>query len=300
MAQPTPILSIIVVSFNTKEITDRCLRSIQKSLINSKIPHEIIVADNNSSDGSREMLAANQKIIKELKIIKNSSNLGFGKANNQAVHESRGKYLFFLNSDIVVLENAVSTLLEFFKKNENRVQFVGGKLLNKDLSPQPSCGPFYSPAVVFGALFLKGDYWGLTRSSPSQEKKVDWISGACILTRKDYFEKINGFDESIFMYMEEIDLLYRAKKAGFTTYYYPKAKFVHLGFASSGSKTYPILQVYRGFLFFYKKHYSPLNLALLKIMLQLKAGLAIFTGKLTGNMYLVETYEKAQEILSVA
>jgi GT2 family glycosyltransferase len=128
---------------------------------------------------------------------------------------------------------------------------------------------------------------------------VDWVSGACILTTKSLFEKMGGFDEDIFMYMEEIDLLYRAKKKGYTTYFYNKAQFIHLGSASSGGKTYPILQVYNGFLYFYNKHHKGLSVSILKGMLQLKALISLLIGKVTGKEYLINTYEQAFKIASM-
>jgi GT2 family glycosyltransferase len=187
----------------------------------------------------------------------------------------------------------------FYKENKEKVNFCGGKLLNPDNSSQPSCGAFYSLPVVFAALFLKGDYWGLTRSSPNEIRQVDWVSGACILTEKELFLKAGGFDENIFMYMEEVDLLFRAKKMNMNTYFYPDAEFIHLGSASSGGKTFPIIQVYNGFLYFYKKHHSAFEIKVLRGMLQLKAAVSLFIGRLTGNTYLIRTYEKAYKIASM-
>ncbi|OGK27644.1 hypothetical protein A3C28_04855 [Candidatus Roizmanbacteria bacterium RIFCSPHIGHO2_02_FULL_39_9] len=298
-----PDLSIVLVSYNTKNITRHCLESISTSLKNSKLTVEVIVIDNGSKDGSIEMLKKVQSsefIVHseniKLKIISSNKNLGFGKANNQGVKEALSDYILLLNSDTVVLDDAIEKLYDFFKKNEKKVNFVGGKLLNKDLSPQPSCGPSYSLKMVFAHLFLRGDYWGLTRYSPDVEKEVDWISGACILTKKQYFESLEGFDDKIFMYMEEIDLFYRAKKRGLTVFFYPEARFIHLGSASSGARIYPILQVFRGLLFFYQKHRSRQALLLLRIMLQLKALVGLILGYVSGNTYLKETYAKALEI----
>jgi len=295
MTSGKPELSIIIISYNTAEITKNCLESVVKSIEN-KINYEIILVDNASSDKTISLLTDYGLRITNLKLIKNDKNLGFAKANNQGVKVAKGKYILFLNSDIVVLEDAIAKLLDFFKTKENTIHFLGGKLLNKNLSPQPSCGPFYTLPVVFGALFLRGDYWGLTRSSPNKVKEVDWVSGACILTKKEHFDKIGGFDEKIFMYMDEIDLLYRAKKQEFKVYFYPESRFIHLASASSGGKTYPILQVYKGFLYFYKTHYSRLEIFLLKILLKLKALIALSIGKLSNNNYLIETYEKAYRI----
>lgn len=293
-------LSIILISYNTAKITTDCIESIYNSQGIDSISFEVIVLDNNSTDNSVQKIKKLQQKYSSLKLIESKDNTGFSKGNNIAAKQAVGDYLFFLNSDTVVLENAVSALYRFIKNREDTVHFVGGKLLNADMSAQPSCGPFYSLPVIFGALFLKGDYWGLTRYSPDTTQKVDWVSGACIMTKKDHFNKVGRFDEGIFMYMEEIDLLYRAKQKGLQTYFYDKAKFIHLGSASSDGKTYPILQVYNGFLYFYNKHHKGNKVTLLKGMLQLKALVSLAVGKLTNNEYLIKTYEKAYNIASMA
>ena len=112
-------------------------------------------------------------------------------------------------------------------------------------------------------------------------------------------EKVGGFDEDIFMYMEEIDLLYRAKQMGLQTWFYPDAQFIHFGSASSNGKSFPIVQVYRGFLYFYRKHYSRNAIFLLRILLQLKAGLAFVVGFCFRKTYLQKTYAQAFRIASV-
>lgn len=287
-------LSIVIVSFNTKQITKECIESINRSLWKSKIKYEIIVVDNNSHDGSQELLSKMAKDKRNsLVYFQTKANLGFGVGNNYGVKRSRGKYTLLINSDTIVLNRAIEKLYYFYTKNEKNIHFLGGKLLNKDLTPQPSACRFFSLPVVFAVLLLKADYWGLTRSSPNETKKVDWVSGAYILTKKIYYQKLNGFDKSIFMYMEEVDLLYRAKKIGLNTYFYPKSQIIHLGSASSGGKTFPIHQVYKGFLFFYKKHYSFLSLLILKIILKVKATAGYLIGIFKNDKYLIETYGKA-------
>jgi len=297
-------LSIIIVSYNTKKITIDCLNSIINSLKDSSLKYEIIVVDNGSKDDSVPAIKKLKSKIKNqnvnISIIENKTNIGFGKANNKAAKNANSDYLLFLNSDIIVLNSAIEKLYNFYKQNEKTFNFLGGKLLNKDKTPQPSCGPMYNLPIIFAHLFLRGDYWGLTRYSPNKLKEVDWISGACFLTKKKYFEKLGGFDEKIFMYMEEIDLFYRAKKQGLKIFFYPEAQFIHLGSASSGGRTYPIIQVYRGLIYFYKKHHSQLSIFLLKIMLKLKALVAINIGKITKNNYLTKTYEEAYQIVKMA
>ncbi|MDA1317242.1 MAG: glycosyltransferase family 2 protein [bacterium] len=291
-------LSIIIISYNTAELTKLTIKSIFQS-ISSDLAFEIIVLDNDSRDNSVPMLKELVKKHDNVILIESKDNLGFSKGNNKAITRANGTHLLFLNSDIIVIDNAIEQLYSFYKTNDE-VHFAGGKLLNNNTSPQASTGPFYSLPVVFGALFLKGDYWGLTRYSPNTNRKTDWVSGACLMTTKQLFEELGGFDEELFMYMEEIDLLYRAKKKGYSTYFCAEAKFIHLGSASSQGKTYPILQVYKGFLYFYQKHHSLVAVSLLKGMLQLKADVSIWVGKLTQNRYLIETYGKAKNIITMA
>ncbi|EKE14913.1 MAG: hypothetical protein ACD_12C00245G0005 [uncultured bacterium] len=290
-------LSIVIVSYNTKKITEDCIKSINRSLTNTNINYEIILVDNDSRDGSVQAL---EKIssdkINHLTYLQTGENLGFGQGSNFGVKKANGKYILLLNTDTIVLNRAIEKLYNFYVENEKQVHFLGAKLLNKDLTPQPSAGRFFTLPVVFATLLLKGDYWGLTRSSPNKFCQVDWISGACILTTKVYYKRLNGFDKNIFMYMEEVDLLFRAKKIDLNTYLYPKSQIIHLGSASSEGRTYPILQVYKGFLFFYKKHYSIFHLLVLRVILKLKALIAYFFGRIKGNQYLIDTYEQAFKI----
>jgi len=293
-------LSIIIISYNTEKITIDCLKSIIKSLKNSSLKYEIIVVDNASKDNSVSSIKKLKSEIKnrnlKINLIENKENIGFGPANNQAVKLAKSDYLLFLNSDIIVLNAAIEKLYNFYKQNEKLFNFLGGKLLNKDGTSQPSCGPMYTLPMIFAHLFLRGDYWELTRYSPKKIKEVDWISGACILTKKEYFEKLGGFDEKIFMYMEEIDLFYRAKKHGFKVFFYPEAQFIHLGSQSSAGRSFPILQVYQGLIYFYKKHFSQFSLFILIIMLKLKALIGFLIGKIINNQYLTQTYAKAWQI----
>lgn len=288
-------LSIIVISYNTRSITKTCLKSIIQSLKHSELTYEIIVIDNNSTDGSPDAIKDLQKANRSIVFLQNKTNEGFAKANNRGAALARGTHLLFLNSDIVVLEAAIPKLVTYYKKQAKHVHFLGGKLLNKNYSDQPSCGPFYTLPVVFAALFLRGDYWNLTRFSPRRVTEVDWVSGACLLTRKKYFTHLGGFDENIFMYMDEIDLLYRAKEKGYRVFFYPDARFIHLGSASSGGRTYPILQVYRGLRYFYQRH-KPKSIFFLRVMLKWKAIVGIVIGTIFNNRYLKKTYGEAFKI----
>lgn len=315
------LLSFNMVSFNTKDLTVQAIRSLDRSIRKSWISAtpsedvELVLVDNASSDGTVSEI---QKLIPELcfsiKLISLNENSGFGRGHNLAAKESTGEYLFLLNTDTIALQDAVSKLftqyLQYnppntfktsltYAKDGNRMHFMGPKLLNEDMSPQTSCGPYYSLGVIFAALFLKGDYWGLTRSSPKVSSQTDWISGAAIMCKKEYFMELGGFDEGIFMYMEEIELLHRAKLKGMTTWFYPDAQWVHIGSASS-NKTYPTVQVFRGFAYLYKKHHSKLEQALVQYILKSKAYIAIGLGRLLNKPGLVETYIQALKVITIS
>ncbi len=286
-------LSVVIVSFNTKELLRHCLTSLLASLRRWQLAAEIIVIDNVSTDGTREML---QGEFPTIRTIFNRENVGFGRANNQGIKLAKGEYVLLLNSDTVTLNNAIGKLLDFAHSHPQ--SFVGPKLVNSDRSPQTSCGPFFTLPVVFAALFLRGDRFGLTRWSPTRVQQVDWVSGACLLGKRALFLDDLLFDENIFMYMEEIDLLYRASQKGIKTYFYPGSQVIHVGSASSPTKRKgPVLNIYRGLLYFYKKHYRPWQLRILKVLLKLKAQMALIVGILTGDEYLKSTYAEAYQLV---
>lgn len=296
-------LSIIIINYNTANLLLTCTDSIIKSLENCFLNYEVIIVDNGSKDDSIERIKNHAprvggrelRIMNKLKIIENKKNVGFGTANNQGAQIAVGEYLLFLNTDITVLNNSIEKLYKFIR-NDDKIKVAGGKLFNKDLTEQTSCGPFFSLPVVFATLFLRGDKIGLTRFSPKKITKVDWVSGACFIMRKSDFERLQGFDEKIFMYMEEVDLFYRAYKKNWQLFFYPEAKFVHLGAATSKNLTIPILNIYKGLLYFYKKHRSASELFVLRLMLNIKALIALLIGYLSGNSYLKKTYQQAWKL----
>ena len=286
-------LSVVIVSFNTKKLLDDCLTSLYKSIRGQSFDVEIIVVDNVSTDGSREMLS--KKYPKVITIL-NAENVGFGWANNQGIRKAIGEYVLLLNSDTIIPNDAIKKLYEFTKKHPR--SFVGPKLLNMNRTAQTSCGPFFSLPVVFAALFLKGDVIGLTRWSPKKTKRVDWVSGACMMGAKKLFMDDLLFDEKIFMYMEEVDLFMRAKQKGYGTYFYAGSPIIHLGGGSSVNKrTGPVLNIYKGLLYVYNKHCSKRAIIMLKALLCLKALVSIGIGVVTGSTYLKTTYAEALKLV---
>lgn len=259
---------------------------------------EIIIVDNASDYDVRRQLAKSAWRTIPISLIQNKTNIGFGKANNKGAKKATGTYLLFLNTDIEVLDDAINSIYSCIRSHDETV-IIGGKLFNADMSDQPSAGPFYSLPVVFAMLFLKGDFIGLTRYSPHTSQPVDWVSGACIMMKRETFVLLDGFDEKIFMYMEEVDLIYRARMNGIRTLFCSEAQFIHLGAATSKSRTMQILNIYEGLTYFYLKHHSRRDQYILNSLLKTKAGISIILGKIMGRRELVETYSKALKIVEV-
>ena len=280
-------LSIIILNYNTKDLTVRCIESIvkeyKKELDRGEI--EIIIVDNASSDGSVETIQ-NSK----LKIIENKENFGFAKGCNIGAKKALGEYILFLNSDTEVIDKGFLRMIKFLDVHKE-IGILGGKLENIDGSIQPSAGKFYNLFNL--VLMLLGlERLGFLRSSPDTIKKVDWVSGACMMIRKDLFTTLSGFDESLFMYMEDMEICFRAQQLGFMTYFYPNIKLKHKSLGSS-NRTFAIINIYKGILHFYLKHKSRFEYIVVKALLIAKAAILIFIGVFTFNSILIDRYRKA-------
>lgn len=288
-------LSIIILNYKTQDLTILCLNSIiskfKKELELGRL--EIIVVDNGSMDSSIAKISNSIKDFKNISILENKENLGFAKGMNKASAIAKGKYLLFLNSDTEVLDKGFMEMIKFMDGNQ-KVGILGGKFTNKDGSPQPSCGKFYTLFNLF-LMLICGERLGLLRESPVIIKKVDWISGGFMMIRQDIFKKLEGFDEHFFMYMEDMDICYRAGIKGWATYFYPKACVVHSGHGSS-SRTFAIINIYKSISYFYKKHKSYWQYILARTLLTVKAIVAVFFGFLTNDSYLKNTYKSVIEI----
>lgn len=193
---------------------------------------EIIVIDNASSDNSVEVIKIN---FPQVRLIQNSANVGLARANNQGVRLTRGEYILFLNPDTVVQRHSMEKMVDFLKNNDN-VAIVAPKLINPDGSIQLSCRQFYNLRTIIlrrtflGKVFINSklvkEHLLLNRNH-SEILEVDWILGACFLTKRDIFENIGCFDENYPLYFEDVDLCYRAKNASYKVIYFPKATVIH-------------------------------------------------------------------------
>jgi len=229
-------VSIIIVSYNTKGLLADCLDSIREKT--HEVDYEVIVVDNNSSDGSQEML---RQYYPWVSLIESKENLGFGKANNLGMRNAAGKYFFLLNSDTILVNNAIK---EFYDYAESHPGFgaLGSILLDRDLQPCHSYGKFPTPArtlkyVVAKYLRFLKDQKHLHPDKVSEALEVEYITGADLWVSREVFEKTGGFDPAYFMYFEESDWQFEMCKAGLKRFVIPGPEIIHLEGGSDASKS---------------------------------------------------------------
>ena len=243
------LLSIIILTYNTKDITLQAVKSIEenytKEVESKKI--EVIVADNASTDGTLEFFKVYKKKtkIKSFYIIDNGGNIGFAAGNNKGVPYAKGKYVLFLNSDTIVYKNTLTYMLDFMEKNSN-VGVASCKLINKDGAIDFNCHrgfptPWNSFCYFSGLqrIFPKSRLFaGYTQGwkDLNTTHEVDAIEGAFMIIPYDVGKKVNWWDEDYFFYGEDLQFCYNIKKLGYKTYYVGEVNIMHIGGASSGIK----------------------------------------------------------------
>jgi len=267
-------LSIAIVNWNTKLFLKQCIESIHKST--KKIVYEIIVVDNNSKDGSQEMVASEHK---EVILIKNTDNLGFNKANNQAISISKGDYILILNPDTIILDGATDKMVEYM--NENRqVAALGCKILNGDGTLHPYFRNIPSLGKEIIRLMLPDRFTldeSRTRASDYEYcHEIEVLSGCCMMVRKDTFNKIGLLDERYFMYGDDIDLCYQIKKSKMKIFYTPDASIIHYMKGSSRQcKADMSVEAYKGMHKLLRKLYGIYPALIYKCCAMITSGLKI-------------------------
>lgn len=280
------MVSIIIVSYNTKELLRSCLTSIYQYVNDSDF--EVIVVDNASSDKTVSMV---KDEFKKVQVIESKENLGFGKACNKGAEAAKGNYVVFLNSDTSFNSDIITSMVHEFKNGQN-IGVVGGILESVGKTTSQSFGKSYNLFNIF--LLLTGLEKLRTKVLLKKSMQVDWVSGGCMMVQKALFNNLKGFDEHFFMYMEDVDLCYRVKKMGYRVVVDSSVQLSHVGQGSS-NRGFAIVEIYKGLLYFYKKHKNTLEYFVLKFLLTAKAITAIIFGKITKSSYLVTTYTKALE-----
>lgn len=288
------LLSIVTLNYKKPDLTLACMASLYEQFHEDFEANlmELIIVDNDSQDNSVERLhdVIKKEKYKNVQVIANRENGGFGKGNNIGANAAEGEYILLLNNDTLVKDKGIRDMAEYMNKNE-KVAILGGQLRNSDGTLQASVGKFYTLFYAF-LLLLGMQKFGLLDRSPDEITEVDWVKGGLMMIRGDVFQKLSGFDEKIFMYTEDMELCYRAKQAGYKIMFYPNVMVTHAEHGST-NRSFAIVHIYKGLLYFYKKHKSYGEYLVLKVMLFGKAIAAIVFGSITGNEYLVKTYKLA-------
>jgi GT2 family glycosyltransferase len=277
-------LSIVIVNYNVEYFLEQCLNSVRQAL--QGIEGEVFIVDNNSIDGSVEMV---REKFPEYHLIANKDNAGFSRANNQAMRQAVGEYILLLNPDTVVEEDTFSECIEFMDQHSEAgglgVRMIDGK---GNFLPESKRG-LPTPSVAFYKIF------GLSRLFPKSKifgkyhlgfldehdiNEVDILSGAYMFMRKDTLEKVGLLDEAFFMYGEDIDLSYRIVDGGYKNFYYPKTQIIHYkGESTKKSSINYVFIFYRAMVIFAEKHFSQKNAKLFSFFINLaiyfRAALAV-------------------------
>jgi len=285
-----PTLSFVILTYNSSKYIRNLLNSLFVKF-GSQLKdgeYEIIVVDNNSTDTTLAIVEKN--FDKKVNLLKNTENSGFAKGINIGSKTAKGSCVLFINPDAEVIDGEVSSLLSVFNMHE-KAGVVGGRILNWQGKDELSAGKFYTLINTF-LLSLGLEEVLHVRFSPKKIQKVDFVSGGFMMVKKDVFEKFGGLDENLFMYIEDMEFCYRIKKKGLETYFCPGMTIRHIGQGSS-DKSFAIVNIYKGLLYFHKKHMGLLSFLFVAMLLKTKALTLVILGKLMNNKYLSSTYAKA-------
>ncbi len=278
-------LSIVIVNYNVKYFLKQCIESVNKAI--QHVDSEVFVVDNNSTDGSVEMV---KTLFPNVILIDNKDNVGFSKANNQAIRQSKGEYVLLLNPDTIVAEDTFEKVVNFMDEHPNAgglgVKMVDG---NGNFLPESKRG-LPTPDVAFYKIFGLSSVFPKSKTFskyhlgflPDDEiNKIDVLSGAFMFLRKETLDKVGLLDETFFMYGEDIDLSYRITLGGYDNYYFPDSSIIHYkGESTKKSSVNYVFIFYKAMAIFAEKHFgknkASLFSALIKIAIFFRAGLALF------------------------
>jgi GT2 family glycosyltransferase len=258
----SPDLSIIIVSYNTRELLLECLRSIRASAYRSE--PEVIVVDNASQDGTAEAVRSH---FPERLLIANSENAGFSRANNLGIEQALGRYLLLLNPDTVLEPDVLEKMTDYMDVHRD-AGMVSCKLVTADGSLDLACRRSFPSlwdglcrASGLSKLFPKSRLfarYNLTYLDENQTYTVDAINGAFMFVRREAMRQVGPLDEDYYMYIEDLDWCYRFRKAGWKIVYHPEATTLHLkGQSAKQNSSAMISELFRSTKTFYRKHYFP-------------------------------------------
>lgn len=292
-----PLITVIVVNRNRSDLLEKCLGHIFKTDLSGFM--EVIVVDNGSTDDSVSMA---QRVFPRALIIQGGRNLGFSKANNLAAKKANGRFLLLVNSDAMLERDCPSKLVQLMEKDP-QIGMTGPQLLNEDGSPQTSfeAVPTLATEILNRSLLKrlfpsKYPGKGIKLHEPTP---VPALIGAVMMIRKEALEKLGGFDEQYFFFLEETDLAVRMRERGYKVFHHPAARALHLhGATASGYRSAARIEFYRSRYIFFKKHYPPFGHRILRIAMILNLLLnVIFLS--TVNLFSLGRIRKLRDRLAV-
>jgi GT2 family glycosyltransferase len=277
VSEPAPEVSVLLVNWNTREMTLECLRSVYAET--SRTRFEVIVVDNGSADGSAEAIA---REFPQVRLMAETENHGFARATNLQAEVARGEKLLLLNTDTVVLDHAIDNLVAFSREHPE-ARIWGGRTLYADRSLNPtSCWGRMTPWTSFAfatglsaafpnsKLFNPRAYPGWLRDSP---RRVDIVTGCLFLIERDFWRELGGFDRRFFMFGEEADLCMRAAKKGARPMITPDATVIHYDGGSTRNRAGKLIHTFSSTIGMIDDHFPPLSRASSRRMIVAAAGI---------------------------
>ncbi len=258
-----PRISIILVNYNDRVHLSGCLASLERTA--AALPAEVILVDNHSEDGSPKAAES----FGWVRLIRNEENVGYARANNIGIEAARGDFLLFLNTDTVVPENSLPSLLAELE-DRPEAGAIGPALVRDNSRPQVSFGREVNFVAELWQKLFRNPYFRIVLRFRARTREVGWLSGACLLARRKAVEDAGRFDENFFLYFEDVDLCKKMRKAGYRLVFFPEVRVIHVGGASTSQGKWQCrLEYRRSQVYYYRKHNSELSLRLLKDFLRL-------------------------------
>lgn len=292
-------LLVIVLNYNTKKVTKECLKSIFSC--KSKVNFKVVLVDNNSSDGSVSYL---RRYFPDVLFLESDKNLGFAGGNNLALKKfyKEARYCLLLNSDTKVRENFFDNLFNFAEKSD--FEIISPKILNPDLSFQPNGGRLpYFLSVFFWLSGIDDIFRKIGIMLPSYQERnlrfykrssdIGWLAGTALMIKSDVFRKIGFLDDNIFMYGEDVEFCFRARKAGFKLGWTDESEVIHYGGGSLEEPHFSQwLGEFKGLLYIYSKHFGVWQTLVLKILIYFFVFLRVIAFEIVGKSEYAKVYSK--------
>lgn len=299
--------SFLILTFRSSSVIPQFIDTFLAEIIPSikKGESEIVFVDNMSPDDTykvtreelqkyKDLMSEDGRSTKPIRLVQNTENAGYAKGINFAASFAKGEILIIVNPDAELLNQDFEKIKEVFDENE-KLAIAGLRLETYEKTTERTAGKFYN-AFTFLIYSLGLEDKLSLRFAPKEARKVDFVSGGFLAVRRVIFNKLKGYDTDYFMYVEDMDLCYRARKAGFITMYLPYATIKHRGQGSS-SKEFAIVNIYKGMQTFYRKHSSILFQWYVGCLLGLKAVSIIFISLILGKKEMAKTYQKALQTI---